>query len=80
MKQTKGRINEAALVLIDTWWNVNATWFHDGTRQGIVLIDTWWNVNEINSSGMIIECRVLIDTWWNVNTEQVKSSKKVSSF
>ena len=38
-----------ALVLIDTWWNVNLKCytFRAGSRQ--VLIDTWWNVNTFSS-------------------------------
>ena len=34
------------LVLIDTWWNVNAYINIPNTKQVRVLIDTWWNVNK----------------------------------
>ena len=33
------------LVLIDTWWNVNAVGEGGDWGDGEVLIDTWWNVN-----------------------------------
>ena len=33
------------LVLIDTWWNVNAEYIVVGQSVIKVLIDTWWNVN-----------------------------------
>ena len=33
------------LVLIDTWWNVNADDVSFVIRKEGVLIDTWWNVN-----------------------------------
>ena len=34
------------IVLIDTWWNVNATEVWKATPGDAVLIDTWWNVNQ----------------------------------
>ena len=34
------------LVLIDTWWNVNAGVWTIGYGHTGVLIDTWWNVND----------------------------------
>ena len=34
-----------AVVLIDTWWNVNTLLHEPMFRTGHVLIDTWWNVN-----------------------------------
>ena len=33
------------MVLIDTWWNVNADLKYTGVKSEKVLIDTWWNVN-----------------------------------
>ena len=33
------------LVLIDTWWNVNAVNAIPSNISLLVLIDTWWNVN-----------------------------------
>ena len=35
-----------ALVLIDTWWNVNTKICFFQFLDEIVLIDTWWNVND----------------------------------
>ena len=35
----------AHLVLIDTWWNVNAIASITVVTTLMVLIDTWWNVN-----------------------------------
>ena len=35
------------LVLIDTWWNVNAVKRINTGRYSGVLIDTWWNVNRL---------------------------------
>ena len=37
-----------ALVLIDTWWNVNNGGFGTKHTSDNVLIDTWWNVNSFN--------------------------------
>ena len=34
-----------ALVLIDTWWNVNINFSGKMAQMSTVLIDTWWNVN-----------------------------------
>ena len=34
------------VVLIDTWWNVNAKYYTFDIDKPLVLIDTWWNVNE----------------------------------
>ena len=33
------------MVLIDTWWNVNAIVTCKSFLSETVLIDTWWNVN-----------------------------------
>ena len=56
------------LVLIDTWWNVNAAFTTVSHTPFKVLIDTWWNVNlEVVLFPNAMEA-VLIDTWWNVNT------------
>ena len=37
------------MVLIDTWWNVNAPTTGTAKKTARVLIDTWWNVNFISS-------------------------------
>ena len=34
-----------AVVLIDTWWNVNSNEEALNRYMAYVLIDTWWNVN-----------------------------------
>ena len=34
-----------AIVLIDTWWNVNLDGYKGQDCLILVLIDTWWNVN-----------------------------------
>ena len=34
-----------AIVLIDTWWNVNDITINSYEEYKHVLIDTWWNVN-----------------------------------
>ncbi len=34
-----------AMVLIDTWWNVNINFSGKMAQMSTVLIDTWWNVN-----------------------------------
>ena len=41
-----------ALVLIDTWWNVNNDLKPTILIVVLVLIDTWWNVN--HASGIMI--------------------------
>ena len=33
-------------VLIETYWNVNASAEGDGSASAAVLIETYWNVNE----------------------------------
>ena len=35
------------MVLIDTWWNVNANATEILEENITVLIDTWWNVNSV---------------------------------
>ena len=35
----------STVVLIDTWWNVNASYPAHSAHDTLVLIDTWWNVN-----------------------------------
>ena len=37
-----------ALVLIDTWWNVNSEFTSWEGWHKKVLIDTWWNVNYLS--------------------------------
>ena len=55
------------LVLIDTWWNVNALCRYQIRQIRSVLIDTWWNVNFLMYKPFGVVTLVLIDTWWNVN-------------
>ena len=59
------------LVLIDTWWNVNAFRRHEYIYHVIVLIDTWWNVNAspgvatVVVSGFnryMVECEFIVQT------------------
>ena len=40
-----GVLKRGGIVLIDTWWNVNAEDCHTLILTDTVLIDTWWNVN-----------------------------------
>ena len=54
-------------VLIDTWWNVNASVTGSPFTFLVVLIDTWWNVNYGKRFEEELRKAVLIDTWWNVN-------------
>ena len=56
-----------AVVLIDTWWNVNIIFKAKYIAKVTVLIDTWWNVNVQINCLMTTFNLVLIDTWWNVN-------------
>ena len=42
-----------ALVLIDTWWNVNFVTSRQLMDVEQVLIDTWWNVNELDQKHRI---------------------------
>ena len=67
------------MVLIDTWWNVNAISIGGHTYILNVLIDTWWNVN--NGVRIDTACRVgvLIDTWWNVNAGACFINKKMQT-
>ena len=41
-------------VLIDTWWNVNATGTDSNKNLSAVLIDTWWNVNAEDCHTLIL--------------------------
>ena len=41
-----GCVLRCALVLIDTWWNVNELEKLHNLWKSVVLIDTWWNVND----------------------------------
>ena len=56
-----------AVVLIDTWWNVNKKISKSLKNGTAVLIDTWWNVNYKKQCSTHYNDGVLIDTWWNVN-------------
>ena len=59
--------SDSGIVLIDTWWNVNAVKKEADRKIQSVLIDTWWNVN-VTIFVLLQQTRtVLIDTWWNVN-------------
>ena len=58
------------IVLIDTWWNVNAVAKNLDFIRHFVLIDTWWNVNFILAVLNFVVPIVLIDTWWNVNVSK----------
>ena len=42
------------IVLIDTWWNVNATGTDSNKNLSAVLIDTWWNVNAEDCHTLIL--------------------------
>ena len=43
------------MVLIDTWWNVNAPTTGTAKKTARVLIDTWWNVNDTQDDWHLIE-------------------------
>ena len=55
------------LVLIETYWNVNATKLINWCNSKGVLIETYWNVNTRVLNSSIIDFLVLIETYWNVN-------------
>ena len=69
-----------ALVLIDTWWNVNEHGYTEPMKTVSVLIDTWWNVNVEDTINGCNDLIVLIDTWWNVNITHSSHRYLVSGF
>ena len=71
---------DTAIVLIDTWWNVNFIKMALFIILQMVLIDTWWNVNKSSIFLLPSFYRVLIDTWWNVNYHKTHPFLSPSSF
>ena len=59
-----------AIVLISTYWNVNAEMLTIGGCVGTVLISTYWNVNEKDFKLLVQDTFVLISTYWNVNLDK----------
>ena len=65
------------MVLIETYWNVNA--FEGAKVISIenVLIETYWNVNDLTPPLLSPPSFVLIETYWNVNFK--KGERKCSA-
>ena len=55
------------IVLISTYWNVNADNEIEVEENMIVLISTYWNVNVFEHNAEQNKTEVLISTYWNVN-------------
>ena len=55
------------IVLIETYWNVNAFMALLLYYLNAVLIETYWNVNMSAGNHVLMSLAVLIETYWNVN-------------
>ena len=55
------------MVLIETYWNVNASNTFTLSDTTKVLIETYWNVNRFFKQVSKKGTCVLIETYWNVN-------------